>query len=576
MQNPVRFAALLSIGLLAACAAPADRADAAQDEAMRLNPFGAYLAGRHAQQQRDYGAAADFFDHALRRDPDDFDLMNRTFRLELSEGEWDKVGALAPKILEREPHDPLAGLFVSLEAVRRGDFAAADREATDLPEEGLHRLATPLVQAWIKLGLGRYQEAAKELAPLGEIRGLGVLRDLHWGAIADLAGDAGTAAEKYEAVLKAGSRLSWRAADLVGNFYARNGRREDANALYQRFAAESPGTDQAEAALARAKASGTPAPRIPTPRDGAAEALFDLASVVNQSETLDLALLYGRLALFLKPDFALAQLLVADVLAAQQRPEAALALNRAVDPSSSYGWTARLRIAANLQALDRTEEAIAALRAMAAERPDRVQPLVELGDLLRQKQRYAEAAQAYDDAIARIGSPETRHWSLFYSRGIARERAGQWPQAEADLKRALELQPDQPLVLNYLGYSWVDKGMHLAEAFRMIERAVQLRPNDGYIVDSLGWAHYRRGEYDQATRWLEQAVELRPQDPTINDHLGDAYWRTGRRAEARAQWERALLFKPEPDEAKAIQSKLENGLGPPPPPPPPSTARGGG
>jgi tetratricopeptide (TPR) repeat protein len=576
MQNPLRFVSLLSIGLLAACAAPADRADAAQEDAMRLNPFGAYLAGRHAQQERDYGAAADFFGHALRQDPDDFDLMNRTFRLELSEGEWEKVRELAPKILAREPHDPLAGLFVSLEAVKRGDFAAADREATDLPDEGLHRLATPLVQAWIKLGLGRYEDAAKVLAPLGEIRGLGTLRDLHWGAIADLAGDPRTAAEKYEAVLKGGTRLSWRAVDLIGNFYERNGRREDANALYRRFAGESPGTDQADTALARVQAVEAPAPRIPTPRDGAAEALFDLASVVNQSETLDLALLYGRLALFLKPDFALAQLLVADVLAMQRRPAEALALNRGIEPKSPYGWTARLRVAANLQALDRTEEAIAELKAMAAERPDRVQPLVELGDLLRQKQRFAEAAEAYDGAIARIDAPETRHWSLFYSRGIARERAGNWAAAEADLKRALELQPDQPLVLNYLGYSWVDKGMHLAEAFRMIERAVQLRPNDGYIVDSLGWAHYRRGDYEQATRWLEQAVELRPQDPTINDHLGDAYWRAGRRAEARAQWERALLFKPEPDEVKAIEGKLENGLGPPPPPPPPSTARGGG
>jgi tetratricopeptide (TPR) repeat protein len=445
-----------------------------------------------------------------------------------------------------------------------------------LPEEGLHRLATPLVQAWIKLGLGQYEAAAKELGPMGEVRGLATLRDLHWAAIADLAGDTKTAAEKYDAVLKASSRLSWRAVDLVGNFCERNGRREEARALYQRFAEETAGSDQADAALARAAATAAPPRRIATPADGIAEALFDLASVVNQAETLDLALLYGRFALYLKPALALAQLLVADVLEAQHRPEAALALNRAVDPKSLYGWTARLRIAASLHALDRTDEAIVELKEMASQRPDRPQPLVELGDLLRQKQRYAEAAAAYDGAIERIGKPESRHWSLFYSRGIAYERSGDWPKAEADLEKALELQPDQPLVLNYLGYSWVDKGMRLAEAFRMIERAVQLRPNDGYIVDSLGWAHYQRGEYGEATRWLEHAIELKPQDPTINDHLGDVYWRTGREAEARAQWQRALLFKPEPDDLKAIQSKLENGLGPAPKPPVPSTARSGG
>ena len=193
MQTTTRFAALLSVAFLAACAGPAERADAAQADPVRLNPAGAYLAGRHAQQQHDYAAAADFFGQTLREDPDDFDLMNRTFRLELTEGEWDKVRALAPKIIEREPHDPLAGLYLSLEAVKRGDFAAADREATDLPEEGLHRLATPLVQAWIKLGLGRYEDVAKELAPMGEVRGFGTLRDLHWAAIADLAGDTKTA-----------------------------------------------------------------------------------------------------------------------------------------------------------------------------------------------------------------------------------------------------------------------------------------------------------------------------------------------------------------------------------------------
>ena len=576
MHKITRLAALLSAGLLTACAATTGRADAAQDGSEGFNAFGAYLAGRHAQHVHDYGSAADFFARALQQDPNDLDLLNRTFRLELSEGNWSQAQALAPKVIEGNPRDPVANLFLSLAAVKRGDFAAADREAGDLPEEGLHRLATPLVQAWIKLGLGKYEAATKELAPIGEVRGLGQLRDLHWAAIADLAGDTKTAAEKYEAVLKASSHLSWRAVDLVGNFYERSGRQDEARALYQRFAAENSGSGQADAALARAADTKAPPRRIPTAADGAAEALFDLASVLNQAETLDLALVYGRLSLFLKPDLAPAQLLVADVLEAQHRPEAALALNRAVDRKSIYGWMARLRAASSLEALDRTDEAIAELKAMAAERPDRVQPLVELGDLLRFKKRYKEAAAAYGDAIGRIGKPEQRHWSLYYSRGIALERAGDWPKAEADLQEALKLEPDQPLVLNYLGYSWVDKGVHLADAFRMIERAVQLRPNDGYIVDSLGWAHYQRGEYQEAARWLERAIELKPEDPTINDHLGDVYWRIGRKAEARSQWQRALLFKPEPDDAEAIQAKLQNGLAPAAKPPAPSTARSGG
>jgi Flp pilus assembly protein TadD len=158
------------------------------------------------------------------------------------------------------------------------------------------------------------------------------------------------------------------------------------------------------------------------------------------------------------------------------------------------------------------------------------------------------------------GLPE--RWSLFYSRGIALERSGQWKRAEADLLHALELKPDQPLVLNYLGYSWIDRGENLERGLKMVEKAVELRPEDGYIVDSLGWAHYRLGDYPNAVQYLEKAIELVPEDPTINDHLGDAYWQNGRSIEARYQWRRALQFGPQEDEVKPIEAKLESGLAP--------------
>jgi Flp pilus assembly protein TadD len=207
---------------------------------------------------------------------------------------------------------------------------------------------------------------------------------------------------------------------------------------------------------------------------------------------------------------------------------------------------------------------------MAADQPKRPDPLVELGDILRSHSRFDDAVAAYGEAIGRVDKVEPRHWRLFYSRGVALERAGQWPRAEADLKHALELQPDQPLVLNYLGYSWIDKGENLKDALKMIERAVELRPNDGYIVDSLGWAFYRLGQFPKAATYLERAIELLPEDPTINDHLGDVYWQTGRLAEARYQWRRALQFQPEAGQVKTIEGKLDRGLGKEP-----ATARGG-
>ena len=308
---------------------------------------------------------------------------------------------------------------------------------------------------------------------------------------------------------------------------------------------------------------------ISSVQEGLAEALFDLASVVNRPETIDLALLYDRFALYLRPDLAVAQLLLSDILSAQDKPEASLAVLAQIPASSPYSGSARLRAAVNLEMLDRGDEAVAELREMAAAAPKQVEAEMQLGDLLRSKKRYLEAVDAYDEAIRRLqdaGMPE--HWTLFYSRGIALERAGQWKRAEADLEQALALKPDQPLVLNYLGYSWIDRGEHLQRGLKMIEKAVELRPEDGYIVDSLGWAHYRLGDYGSAVQYLEKALELVPEDPTINDHLGDAYWQSGRSTEARYQWRRALQFGPDKDEVKPIEAKLDGT-------PPPTRAGGG-
>jgi Flp pilus assembly protein TadD len=274
-------------------------------------------------------------------------------------------------------------------------------------------------------------------------------------------------------------------------------------------------------------------------------------------------LLYARAALHLRPGFDSAELLLSEILGALERPAEAISAYRTIPPHSPLHWSMRLRVAANLDELDRNEEAVAELRAMAAERPERTDALMALGSLMRSKERWVEAVAAYDEAIARIAKPEERHWRALYARGIALERSKQWQRGEQDFLKALELRPDQPYVMNYLGYSWVDKGVNLDRALKMIERAVELRPNDGYIIDSLGWALYRMGKFEDSAEHLERAVELRPGDPTINDHLGDAYWRVGRRIEARFQWRRALALEPEEEETVAtIEAKLLNGLSP--------------
>jgi Flp pilus assembly protein TadD len=297
-----------------------------------------------------------------------------------------------------------------------------------------------------------------------------------------------------------------------------------------------------------------------TPADGAAEAMFGIAASLNDQRSAEIAMLYLNLVLHLRSDFDVARVLLADRYENEEMYEAANALYARVPSSSPYYAMVRIEIAMNLARLGQEDRAIAEVRAIAESRQNDVEAWTALGDLYRGKERFADAAQAYDRAIAAAGSPSGARWNLYYARGVALERAGRWEDAERDLKQALVLSPDQPQVLNYLGYSWVDQGRNLDAALAMLEKAHALKPLDGYIADSVGWAYYRLGRYKEAAAKLEQAVLLVPGDPTVNDHLGDAYWRIGRKEDARFQWNHALAMNPDDKDKPAIQRKLEHGL----------------
>jgi Flp pilus assembly protein TadD len=557
-----RAAAAWIVTLLAACASPEPSPGAAAPSGATAptSALGSYLAARHAQEQRDYAHASAFMGKTLAEDPDNIDLIRRTFVLRVSEGQLAEAVPLAQRLARADHNAGLADIVLLLQDAKAGNFAAAAERARSLPHDGAQRLSVPLILAWCDVGLQQPAAAAEALNGLKDLRGIQTLADLHRAMIADYADRLGDAEEGYKKVIADQPDLSWRAVEMAGNFYERHQRSEEARRLYERLAANDQGEEVVSQALARISKGEVPQRIVASPRDGLAEALFDLASILNQRETLDASLIYARLALDLRPDFPLVQMLIAEVAQDQQHTAEALADYRAVDAKSPLAWAARLRAAAALDALDRTDEAAAELKRMAAERPHTPEPLIELGDLLRSRNRFTEAVAAYDAGIARVDKIEPRHWRLFYSRAVALERAGEWPRAEQDLKRALELEAEQPLVLNYLGYSWIDKGLNLETALKMIKRAVELRPNDGYIIDSLGWAYYRLGDFTKATQTLEHAIELLPEDPTINDHLGDAYWQAGRVAEARFQWRRALQFKPEAEDVKAIEGKLDRGL----------------
>ena len=565
---PGLWAALLTAGLGVApalAAAPAASQNKPTAESEHL--VGDYLAGRHAQQHRDFVGAAKWFEKAIATDPDAPELISRTFLMEVSTGRFDRALALAPKELKLDPGDAMAELVLVVDRLKAGDAAGAVKRAAALPSEGVHRFLGPFALAWTRVAAGDLAGADTALQGLDKFNGFQPLKVFQLALLYDFANQPDKARQYYDKALAANEQLNWRLTEAVGNFDERHGRADQAKALYQKFIQQNAGSELAASVLA-SRPSGRPQPLVRSAADGLAEALFDLASVLNQAETIDLALLYNRFALALRPQFGLAQLLLADVLSTQNKPEESLAVLAEIPPTSPYRWSARLRSAINLDTLERTDEAIAQLRTMAAEQSVSIGAEVQLGDLLRNKKRFAEAVAAYDEAIHRAeGAHLPERWSLFYDRGVALERSGHWQRAEADLQHALELKPDQPMVLNYLGYSWIDRGENLDRGLKMIEKAVELRPEDGYIVDSLGWAHYRMGDYAGAVQYLEKAIELVPQDPTINDHLGNAYWQSGRLTEARYQWRRALQLGPQENEIKPIEEKLESGLKTPAPSP---------
>jgi tetratricopeptide (TPR) repeat protein len=300
-------------------------------------------------------------------------------------------------------------------------------------------------------------------------------------------------------------------------------------------------------------------PAVPRAVDGIAEAYLALAAALRQQDAGDFAMMLLRLALDLRPDFTAARLLAADILESQHHPENALQMLAGVANDDALLPVVRLQRAALTERLGHTDEAMRELERIAHDYPDSPVPAMREGDLLRGKQRFSDAIAAYGRAIGRIRTPQHTDWLVFYDRGISYERARQWGKAEADFKHALSLAPDEPFVLNYLGYSWADMGHNLTQAREMIDKAVQRRPNDGAIVDSLGWVMLRQGEVDEAVKTLERAVEMDPEDASINGHLGDAYWAAGRKLEATYQWRRALTFNPEPDDAAKLEAKLQGG-----------------
>ena len=574
-RNPL---ALLSAALLVALPATGDAQQGGQPGGSQAKPpaqrqapprglqlssitlSGRYLAARVAEQDHDYDTAVQQIDLALAQAPNDPELVYAAFRLRMYAGRIDQAAQLAPQILAARPGDGLANLVMAVQAIRKGDYRAAEQQLGRIGGENQLGPLREYVLAWLKAGEKDFAGARARIARLkpaaGERAEAPAL--VIEAQIDEMAGDKAAAEAKYRRAMSL-DKNGLRTTVAVAEGLRRLGKGDEARELLKTY-----GEKYSDAVVMDGLiAPNAPMPPQPTPASGISEILFDIGGILSsdpRNARADLALIFYQIAASLKPEHDFAWLMIAGLYEQfQMVPKAIEALGR-IGTNSPLYWQARLRAAALDAQQDKFDQAVGRLRTLIAEKPGRIDAALTLADLLRSKERYADAVQAYDTAIMRIRNLEERHWQVFFGRGIVLERTKQWPKAEADMKKALELSPEQPHVLNYLGYSWIDQGLHLEEGMKMLQRATELRPDDGAITDSVGWAFYRLGQYDKAVEWLERAAEQKGDDATIIEHLGDAYWYVGRKREARFQWERALNQKPEKDRVPVIRDKLENGL----------------
>jgi tetratricopeptide (TPR) repeat protein len=529
---------------------------------------GAYLAARAAEADNDLDSAIRFYQRAVTFAPDDLSLQQSLMLALISRGRFDEALPHADKLQAVPEVERFSRLALGVDAFRQEDHGRAEYWLKLAVESDLDRLITGLMRGWAKAGQGEHAGALTLIDDLEGPEWYKLFKSFHRGLVAEMAGLTEQAEQAYADTLDntaaggAAPETYLRAVEAYAGFLTRKGEREAALEAIAKGLELSSNRIQLLTLRQRIEQGEAVEPLVKTVRDGAAEVLLDVGTALGRGGGEAFVRLYLQYAVALKPESDAILLQLAAVSEQQREGEEAIEFYRKVPTGSPLKRIAELQLGLNLADLDRHEEAIPHLTALVEQDPEDMRAYLALGGVHAAMENYQAAAEVYDRAAARLEAPTNSDWNIFYQRGIAYERLKEWAKAEPNFRKALELHPNQPQVLNYLGYSWVDMNMNLEEGLELIRTAVDLRPSDGYIVDSLGWAYYRLGRFEDAVVELERAVSLRPNDPILNDHLGDAYWRVGRKLEATFQWSHARDMEPEPDILAEIEKKLAEGLPP--------------
>jgi tetratricopeptide (TPR) repeat protein len=510
---------------------------------------GAFLVAEFAAHQGDMSAAASSMQDALAADPSSPMLREDAFVLALLAG-----SPQATPLAHSLPDNPLAQLLLAAQAAHDGQWQTAELGFAELPHQPLTDMLRPLLVAWAQEAQGFADRAMDTLQPALTGGRVGAIGLLHTALIADAAHRDGLAQRLYADLAHAEKRPSLQFAQIMASWQARSGDLKAAKATIDAAVKSAPELAIAEPGLVAA----LPHAQAPTALQGMAMVLVDVAAASNAQDSHDVGSLLVKVAQALDPHMTDANLLGAEIAGEHKQYGLAAAELEKISPTDPLAPMVQLRLANVYERDGQKDRTTGVLRQMVSAYPDRPEPLMALGDALADQKQFREAVGAYDRAIAIVPRPVSSDWVMFYARGASLERIGEWPRAQADMNRALELSPDQPYVLNFLGFSLADRNQNLDLAHEMIQKALAALPNDGAIVDSMGWVLLRQGDTKDALRMLQKAAELEPEDPSITGHLGDAYWSVGRKLEAKDQWRRALVLKPEPDEQARIEGRLKS------------------
>ncbi len=516
---------------------------------------GSYLAGRFAQRHQDWDTAQHYMNDVIKHDTENDLITQRTFLLTLGSGNFKKTKEIAKKIYnDKKTNNELALIFLASDAIKSNNFKAALEYIERVPEEGFGQYTKPLLKAWILAGLQEKEKAIKILSDSS------MQKDptyrMHLGLMEELTGNMKNAEAHYRVAMANGLEL--HTAAIIANFYERYNMKSISDAIYNSL--DKVYSFKPFIRAAARKSDGEIKPNITTVANGAALVMLDLTTLLYSKRAYDSAKIYGSLVNFLEKDSSFANLMLGDIAALNNQYNKAEKLYNSIGKTSILYWLSRTRIAEVHEINGDFNKSIEILREMAEDATIKVQVLSSIGDAYRKNHKFKKAIEIYDEALAEVEEITDEHWPIVYARGIAKEKVTSWDNAEGDILKALEFQPKNPMILNFIAYSWAEENKNLDKALEYVKRAEKLKPYDAYILDSYGWVLFHKGNYKEAVEKLEQAVELMPSDETILDHLGDAYWKFGKKDIARNQWRKAGILSKDPAFKRIVSSKLDNGI----------------